>query len=75
MISVYANQIRCTSPDPRGAVSMTIEQAAKMFEGDAQGAANALRAYPVGASVTVKHPKGQRSCMNKPALWAWTEGL
>jgi hypothetical protein len=54
---------------------MTIEQAAKMFEGDAQGAANALRAYPVGASVTVKHPKGQRSCMNKPALWAWVESL
>lgn len=76
MIKVSANQIRCTSPDARGAVSMTVEPVAVIFMGhDAKAASDALRLYPVGASVLVQHDKGQRSCMNKPDLWDWVEGL
>jgi hypothetical protein len=76
MITVSANQIRCTSPDSRGVVAMSIEPVAAMYTGsDAKAAADVLRAYPVGASVHVRHDRGQRSCMNKPDLWQWVEGL
>jgi hypothetical protein len=76
LITVSANQITMSAPDDRGAKVMTIAPVAKLYHGRfPRLAAEALRAYPVGASVHVRHAGGQRSCMNKPDLWAWVESL
>lgn len=41
------------------------------FVGNYAGAADWLEAQGVdGRGVEVRHPKGVRSCMNKPGLWA-----
>jgi hypothetical protein len=76
-IKIFLNSAREIGPrDDRGSTSIAIEQEpVPHYEGDAKGAAEALRALPVGTSVTVKHSGGQRSCMNKPDLWTWAENL
>ncbi len=62
---------RNAAPDVNGAESVTIEAIRKpYFEGSKAGALAVLKGIAIGASVTLRHPKGLRSCMNKPALWA-----
>ena len=76
MISVYLNSIRISDPDPHGARAVVIgESDTLVYMGSARGAVSALHEILVGQSVAVRHPGGLRSCMNKPALWAWVEGL
>lgn len=77
MIKVAVNSVREIGPrDPSGASAyVTGETETVVFVGDAAGAVAALRALPVGQSVTVRHPGGLRSCMNKPSLWPWVEAL
>lgn len=46
-----------------------------IFTGEPVEAADYLRGLPLGQSVEVRHKRGLRSCMNKPALWEWVESL
>lgn len=77
MIRLYSQSVREAGPrDINGATSIVIgERETLFFEGEAHEAAETLRALPVGISVAVRHPGGLRSCMNKPDLWTWVEGL
>ena len=77
MIQVYSDSVReVGTADPGGARSFVIgERSSLVFEGDAPGAVDTLRAIGAGASVCVRHPGGLRSCMNKPALWEWVASL
>lgn len=62
--------------DPSGASSWRSDEGACVFQGTPAAAAHFLRnVVPVGCSVTIRHPGGLRSCMNKPALWPWVEDL
>jgi ABC-type antimicrobial peptide transport system ATPase subunit len=69
---VYTASLRQNGPVcSDGSRSIVIgESEFLIYEGTAAGAIFALRQLGVGVSVAVRHPKGLRSCMNKPALWA-----
>ncbi len=75
MVSVHLASVRCVDVDLHGAALVVIgEKDTKAFQGSGRECADYLRDYiPVGQSVNVRHTHGQRSCMNKPALWADVE--
>lgn len=73
---IRLNSVDVSAPCESGARSIVIgRNQSIVFNGDKQGAADWLRAYPIGASVEAREiVNGKsiwiRSCMNKPALWA-----
>ena len=72
MIEVRNESVRENGPVCRdGTRSMVIGETGEViYRGEnRQEAVKALMALGIGFSVSVRHPQGIRSCMNKPALW------
>ena len=74
-MKVYLNSVRQQGPIcADGTRSIVIgEESTCIYEGDAMGAIDVLKAVGIGQSVAVRHAGGLRSCMNKPDLWNWCE--
>jgi hypothetical protein len=73
LIEVRQNRVTELGPrDRNGASSYVIETLRNVvYSGTSrEDAVAALKGLPIGSSVEVRHPKGLRSCMNKPMLWA-----
>lgn len=71
-VTVYWNRASYSEPCRDGARLVIITRHNEpAYRGDYSGAADWLESQGVdGRSVEVRHPKGIRSCMNKPGLWA-----
>lgn len=73
LIRVRRNDVREFAPrcsDGSLAVLIDCDNGALVYEGTSRvEAVAALQKLGIGVSVTVDHPCGMRSCMNKPALW------
>lgn len=74
MITVFENKSQISFYREGGITKMIRSKAEPSFQGTSKQVIAYLKGLGLGVSVEVRHSRGARSCLNKPALWEAVKG-